>query len=129
MAIGAGHAGTVVRRGDRTRDVGVRSGGLPGRSPTTRKKCEYKKGGVCSIHGPGARLTWKPVRVPNPAPGEKKTTRLYSYVCEVGPGGGALRQPRLSFRASLKDDNLDGQGEYAHEVGTTSTTSTAGKNC
>ena len=45
------------------------------------------------------------MKVPNPAPGQKKTTRHYYYVCDVGPGGRVLRQPRLSFRATVKEDN------------------------
>ena len=84
-----------------------------------------QEGGVCVRHGQGARLCWKPVKVPNPAPGQKKTTRHYYYVCDVGPGGRVLRQPRLSFRAIIKEENPKEQED--NTKGAFDTTPTAGK--
>ena len=86
---------------------------------TRGERCHHSKGGVCTIHGPGAVLRWKPagtkvVRVEN---GMKKTTstRDYYYVCDLGPlgSGKKMKQTRLSFTVmkttkSDEDDNERG---------------------
>ena len=68
---------------------------------------------------PGAKLHWKPVKVPNPEPWGKKTTKKYYYVCDIGPRGGILRQPRLSFRAKLEEDNPRSEDNNTHNISTT----------
>ena len=118
-----GQDGSTVRRGDA--DVDDRKPGVVrGRSPK-RGKCTYRRGGVCVEHGPGAKLCWIPMKVPNPAPGEKKTTRHYYYSCDVGPRGKVLRQTRLSFGAVRKEDNPRRQEDSTN--GDFENTPTAGK--
>ena len=104
--------------GDRLGGNAMRGGGAQGGSPAT-KGCVYTKGGTCSRHGPGAKLHWKPVKVRNPAPGGKKTTKQYYYTCDIGPKGGALRQPRLSFRAKLEEDNPRIEDNNTQTISTT----------
>ena len=92
----------------------VTFGGTPGqgdddRSETGRtvarallhRGCSYKKGGVCRIHGGGAKLKFKPSWVTTRgANGEEVRTyqKKSYYVCDLGQqGGGRLRQQGISF--------------------------------
>ena len=49
--------------------------------------CQHKKGGVCVLHGPGAKLRWKPVglKIVTYENGRKKTTinKKYFNVCDL----------------------------------------------
>ena len=80
------------------------------RRPSTGP-CVYKKGGVCSLHGPGARRRWKPVRtreVGADGAVRMKTTRLYYYECDVGDKG-VRRQNKLSFGSGNRTTRTPGQ--------------------
>ena len=73
------------------------SQGIPrvaGRSGGTRV-CSYAKGGVCAIHGPGAKLRWKPVTTGNGDKWDK--TKKYFYVCDESIRDRKLKKTRLSF--------------------------------
>ena len=63
--------------------------------------CVHDKGGRCVLHGEGASLHWKPVRVTRVGEGGRRTskiTREYFYKCDLDlEGKKKLRQPRLSF--------------------------------
>ena len=62
-------------------------------------ECSYLPGGVCKIHGPGAKLKWKPIVGKNKKYDKK---RHYFYKCDVEMTRGVkLKQTRLSF-GSLK---------------------------
>ena len=76
-------------------------------------RCSYTAGGVCSLHGPGAKLRWKPIvgeYVPG-VRGEKK--RHYFYVCMKKPGGTprgrGLRQTTLAFVRVTEDTRNTGE--------------------
>ena len=46
--------------------LGISAGACQGggnRPPETPKRCTHSKGGVCSLHGPGAKWCWKPIPV------------------------------------------------------------------
>ena len=62
--------------------------------------CTYYRGGICRIHGRGARRTWKKIIRTVLGPGgkpEMREVRQTSYVCDLGPGGVTkLRQTTLS---------------------------------
>ena len=62
--------------------------------------CTYYRGGVCRIHGRGARRTWRKTLRTVLGPGGKpevREVRQTSYVCDLGPGGVLkLRQTTLS---------------------------------
>ena len=69
-----------------------------------RRLCVHSRGGVCELHGPGAKLKWKPdMRARRArgggveARGGGRGGRIYRYVCDLGPNGNAVRQQRLSF--------------------------------
>ena len=96
----------------------------PGPGPSKTKVCTYRKGGVCDIHGPGAKYHWKPIRNPVPGPDGKLLTRRYYWVCEIGPKGrGKLRQTKLSFggmrRSTGGDDNDDSRPDNTLDSTTT----------
>ena len=84
------------------------------------KDCVHTAGGVCNIHGEGARLTWKVVVKKTIGPGgrviRKKDGRKYFYVCDIGPRGHAMKQTRISFgrQPQAEDDpslsNTNGLG-------------------
>ena len=64
----------------------------------------HSRGGVCSLHGPGAKYRWRPKgenRIVVDANGRKKTTfdKEYFWACDLAPSGGKkLTQTRLSFK-------------------------------
>ena len=60
-----------------------------------RNNCVHSKGGICSIHGAGAKLKWKPSA--RRMPDKKKSSREYFYVYDVGLGERRLMQTRLLF--------------------------------
>ena len=75
-------------------------------------RCSYTAGGICNLHGPGAKLRWKPI-VGEYIPGvrsEKK--RHYFYVCMSKPGGTprerGLQQTTLSFVRVAEDSRNTG---------------------
>ena len=45
----------------------------------SRGTCVHDEDGVCFLHGPGAVLGFKPVRIATPGPNGKKMTRKYCY--------------------------------------------------
>ena len=57
---------------------------------------------MCSLHGPGAKRYWKPVRMRKREADGSITTEVKRrpyHVCDLGPRGrGRLRQSRLNFR-------------------------------
>ena len=62
-----------------------------------RRYCSYTRGGICHLHGPGARRMWRPARRGARGRHGEDYTRVYSYVCDLGPRGRGLRQATLSF--------------------------------
>ena len=49
-------------------------------------------GSTCSVHGPGAKLKWKPAKG-RPIGGKQ---REYYHECDIGMGTRRLRQPSLT---------------------------------
>ena len=95
------------------------------------QKCVHGRGGVCSIHGPGAKKKWRPLgktRVMGDD-GELrwKSNREVYYVCaEVGEGVGRggennrLTQLTLKFNQGVdssgdEDTNIGGRGAREDE--------------
>ena len=67
----------------------------PGTVSPGSRVCTYRKGGVCDVHGPGAKYHWRPIKKEDQVPGPdgKLKTRHYFWVCKLGPKGrGMLRQ-------------------------------------
>ena len=75
--------------------------------------CEHKKGGVCVLHGPGAKLRWKPIgpKIVTYVNGKKKTSynKDYFYVCDLGllGSGKTMKQTMLSLLAVKTTDSED----------------------
>ena len=103
-----------------------RDGGLQSRP------CVHKEGGVCTIHGPGAKLRWRPSCKTVQGEGKKKKyERVYWYECDLMPGGrgGRVRQLRLSFGKTTpkrkttpvrrQEDNIDDADQTTPTVGKT----------
>ena len=71
-------------------------------SHKTMRECSYTGKGICSLHGPWAKLRWKPkLKKVTDQEGVTKLVKLkerkYFYVCNLGPSGrGALRQTSIS---------------------------------
>ena len=86
--------------------AGVQEGG-PG------ARCSYAPGGICNLHGPGAKLRWK-TTVGEYRPGVKtEKKRHYFYVCLTKPEDrprGGLRQSTLSF-ARVAGDSRNTEGD------------------
>ena len=67
-----------------------------------REACIHAKGGVCAVHGPGAKRGWRPVVEWVMGPRGKmikqytKKRETY-YLCDVDRNGLVRRQARLSF--------------------------------
>ena len=84
------------RRADSRRDELEAGPSTPG-----PRVCSYSKGGgLCDIHGPGAKSHWRPIRKEDqmPGPDGKMKTRHYYWVCKLGPKGrGILRQQKLQL--------------------------------
>ena len=63
---------------------------------TDEMTCVHKKGGICLLHGPGAKLRWKPIgpKIVTYVNGKKKTSynKDYFYVCDLGLLGGGERK-------------------------------------
>ena len=80
---------------------------------TDERKCEHKKGGICLLHGPGAKLRMRPIgpKIVSYVNGRKKTSfeKEYFYVCDLGPMGSGkkLKQTKLSFLAMKTTDGGD----------------------
>ena len=96
---GEGGSGVRIQEGElRDPDSQRVEGGssTPGTIPTGARVCTYSKGGgVCDIHGPGAKYHWRPIKKEDQVPGPdgKVKTRFYFWVCKLGPKGrGRLRQ-------------------------------------
>ena len=63
-------------------------------------ECTYEKGGVCWIHGPGAKLRWK--QGMKTTDGKRK--RVYYYEFDPEPGGvKKMKQVKLSFNRRQQD--------------------------
>ena len=70
--------------------------------------CTYQKGGICDIHGGGAKLRWKPVGKKVVG---KELKRITWYECkDIGTNGKKLKQSRITLAKASKDDN-QGLGE------------------
>ena len=61
----------------------------------TPRRCKHAKGGVCAVHGPGAKLRWKPIIKGEGYPWDK--TKEYFYVCDLTKNAKKWKQTRLSF--------------------------------
>ena len=61
----------------------------------TPRRCKHAKGGVCDVHGPGAKLRWKPIIKGEGDPWDK--TKEYFYVCDLTKNAKKWKQTRLSF--------------------------------
>ena len=74
--------------------------------PVTPQRCTHSMGGVCSIHGPGAKWCWKPIPVGKrkPGPNGKLVTKEYYWRCDVSMTGKKLKQTRISFGKTLNDE-------------------------
>ena len=80
-------------------------------------KCSYT-GSVCALHGPGAKLKWKPLK--GRTVGGKQ--REYFYRCDVGAQNKRLLQPSLtsSFtRRTMKDFHDSGDTRLSFATHTT----------
>ena len=68
--------------------------------------CEHKKGGICTIHGAGAKLKWRPAtkgtRGRGGARGKWDGQREYFYACDLGPTGNVMKQKKLSSFSFVK---------------------------
>ena len=75
-------------------------------TPETPQRCTHSKGGVCSLHGPGAKWCWKPIPVGRrkPGPSGKLITKEYFWRCDVGLTGRKLKQTRISFGGTVDDE-------------------------
>ena len=72
--------------------------------------CHYRRGGVCTEHGPGAKRHWKPTWKKTVGRGGRvqyEYTRTYYYTCDLGPNGRAVGQQRLSFSRTAPPTNQD----------------------
>ena len=72
----------------------------------------YSRGGVCTLHGPGALQKWKPKgrKTIVGADGKKKTIveREYYFVCDLAPQGRKkLTQTRLYFVKTTRRSQED----------------------
>ena len=88
-------ATTTLGDGERT---GGRISGV--RVPRTMTGCVHKRGGLCELHGPGAKKRVRPIRVVVKGPDGKDVVKIKQktfYTCDVGEGGTRLLQTRLSF--------------------------------
>ena len=88
--------------------------------------CVHARGGVCTIHGPGAKLRWRfgGKETDRDKDGQLKTTakRIYFYVCSPGQqgGGGAKKwtQTRLSsFVQKRKTTAVDQEDTENRKLG------------
>ena len=61
-------------------------------------KCEYRSGGVCVHHGPGAKPNGMRIELNKDGTTSKRCNKEYFYVCDLAPRGrGKLQQIVLSF--------------------------------
>ena len=68
--------------------------------PRTMTGCEHVRGGLCKLHGPGAKKKVRPIRVTIQGPDGREVVKIKKktfYTCDVGEGGTRLLQTRLSF--------------------------------
>ena len=80
--------------------------------PRGNVRCQYKRGGICRTHGPGAIKKFKPVRVEKVGPGGEVTFTIQKktfYVCDLGMRGTPRRQTTLPFvvRTTSNEDNIE----------------------
>ena len=72
--------------------------------------CVHARGGVCTIHGPGAKLRWRfgGKETERDKDGQLKTTarRIYFYVCNPGQQGGGGGKKLTQTRLSLGDSEV-----------------------
>ena len=96
--------------------------------------CSYSKGrGVCDAHGPGAKYHWKPIPKEDQVPGPdgKLKTRLYYWVCMLGPKGKRnLRQQMIQFERVRNQDTVgdrpDDEDDNSRSVDKEDSTTTGG---
>ena len=79
---------------DRSQDASQALPGLGGHG-VSASGCTYTRGGICSIHGPGAKRKWRPVRGEGGA--WDKTTKKHYYVCDLSMSARKLKQTKLLF--------------------------------
>ena len=95
--------------------------GATGGPGTDDKACHYEKGGRCNVHGPGAKLHWKPRRVATTGPDGRKVfevKRHYFYECDLAPvprgmvagRGIKVKQTKMTFlkQNMMKTDTVEG---------------------
>ena len=114
-----------------------------------RGRCVHAKGGICDIHGPGAKYTWRPIFIKETGPDGKTTmvkSKEWFYVCDISQDNKKLKQTKISFMKttairkttlSVKDnipDNIIGndglqQGERFCDISTTNLEGTTTTLC
>ena len=65
-----------------------------------RERCVHAKGGICQVHGPGARYTWKPIFIKEVGPdGEISVVKSkeWFYICDISQDNKKLKQTKISF--------------------------------
>ena len=108
--------------------------GPPNQGAGGSRTCVYTKRGVCDVHGPGAKETWRPIKKRVTMPGgvvKYETGRKYSWTCDLGPRGrGLLRQrgiasflgmstrggPRSDLRNSSPSHSTTSEGQEASDA-------------
>ena len=96
--------------------------------PSEAQECQHSVVGVCTIHGPGAKMKYKPIITVTPGPDGKITRTMKKkryFVCDlalprvVGGKGEKLSQTQLSFnKTTMKSDgnvNDSRQGEVGDQ--------------
>ena len=114
-----------------------------------RGRCVHAKGGICDIHGPVAKYTWRPIFIKETGPDGKTTmvkSKEWFYVCDISQDNKKLKQTKISFvkttairktTLSVKDnipDSIIGndglqQGERFCDVSTTNLEGTTTTLC
>ena len=94
------------------------------------KECQHLRGGVCILHGPGAKMKYKPKMTVTTGPDGKKIrtmTKEHYYQCDLAPPsplvvgeggrGGKLRQTQLSFVKTTSKSDVSGRDTRQGEGG------------
>ena len=66
------------------------------------KICTYQKGGVCSIHGSGAKLRWKPIG--RKVVGQEMKRKTWYECRDPNKKGKKLKQSKLTLSKAQADD-------------------------
>ena len=76
---------------------GRRKARRPSSLTTGREKCVHAKGGICEVHGDGARYTWKPTFTKQVGPDGKITVVKGKEYCDISQNHRKLTQTKISF--------------------------------